>query len=47
MTALVESQDHLYVNMMRDLYGLGQVLKRKFRLPAMSWTIQAPMTHFL
>ena len=39
MTDLVESQDHLYVNMMRDLYGLGQVLKRKFRLLRISYTV--------
>ncbi len=39
MTDLVESQDHLYVNMMRDLYGLGQVLKTKFRLLRISYTV--------
>ena len=39
MTDLVESQEHLYVNMMRDLYGLGQVLKRKFRLLRISYTV--------
>ncbi len=39
MTDLVESQDHLYVNMMRDLYGLGQVLKTKYRLLWISYTV--------
>ena len=39
MTDLMESQDHLYVNMVRDLYGLGQVLKTKFRLLRISYTV--------
>ncbi len=39
MTDLVENQEHLYVNMMRDLYGLGQVLKTKFRLLRISYTV--------
>ena len=39
MTDLVENQEHLYVNMMRDLYSLGQVLKTKFRLLRISYTV--------
>ncbi len=39
MTDLMQSQDHLYVNMVRDLYGLGQVLKTKFRLLRISYTV--------
>ena len=39
MTDLMESQDHLYVNMVRDLYGLGQVLKTKFQLLRISYTV--------
>jgi Pycsar effector protein len=32
MTELMQNPDELYLNMMRDLYGLGNVLQRKFRL---------------
>ena len=39
MTDLMQSQDHLYVNMVRDLYGLGQVLKTKFQLLRISYTV--------
>ena len=39
MTDLMQSQDHLYVNMVRDLYGLGQVLKTNFRLLRISYTV--------
>ena len=39
MRDLMQSQDHLYVNMGRDLYGLGQVLKTKFRLLRISYTV--------
>ena len=39
MTDLMRSQDHLYVNMVRDLYHLGQVLKTKFRLLRISYTV--------
>ena len=39
MRDLMMSQDHLYVNMVRDLYGLGQVLKTKFRLLRISYNV--------
>ena len=39
MRALMESQDLLYFNMVRDLYGLGQVLDKKFRLLRISYTV--------
>ncbi len=39
MRDLMMNQDHLYVNMVRDLYGLGQVLKTKFRLLRISYTV--------
>ena len=39
MRDLMQTQDHLYVNMVRDLYGLGQVLKTKFRLLRISYTV--------
>ena len=39
MRDLMMSQDLLYVNMVRDLYGLGQVLKKKFRLLRISYTV--------
>ena len=39
MRDLMMSQDHLYVNMVRDLYGLGQVLKTKFQLLRISYTV--------
>ncbi len=39
MRDLMLSQDHLYVNMVRDLYGLGQVLKTKFRLLRISYNV--------
>ena len=39
MRDLMMTQDHLYVNMVRDLYGLGQVLKKKFQLLRISYTV--------
>ena len=39
MRDLMLTQDHLYVNMVRDLYGLGQVLKTKFRLLRISYNV--------
>ncbi len=39
MRDLMMTQDHLYVNMVRDLYGLGQVLKTKFRLLRVSYNV--------
>jgi hypothetical protein len=39
MRDLMMTQDHLYVNMVRDLYGLGQVLKTKFQLLRISYTV--------
>ena len=39
MRELMESQDLLYFNMVRDLYGLGQVLDKKFRLLRISYTV--------
>ncbi len=39
MKDLMMTPDHLYINMVRDLYGLGQVLKKKFRLLRISYTV--------
>lgn len=39
MRTLVMTPNHLYINMVRDLYGLGQVLKTKFQLLRMSYTV--------
>ena len=39
MKDLMMTPDHLYINMVRDLYGLGQVLKKKFNLLRISYTI--------
>ena len=39
MRDLMMTPDHLYINMVRDLYGLGQVLKKKFRLLRISYTV--------
>ena len=39
MRNLMESQDLLYFNMVRDLYGLGKVLDKKFRLLRISFTV--------
>ncbi len=39
MRDLMESQDLLYFNMVRDLYGLGGVLDKKFRLLRISFTV--------
>ena len=39
MRDLMESQDLLYVNMVRDLYHLGLVLDKKFRLLRISYTV--------
>ena len=39
MKDLMLDPDHLYTNMVRDLYGLGQVLKRKFEMLRVSYNI--------
>ncbi len=39
MSALVKNTDRLYTNMMRDLYGLGRVLDRKYRLLRSAYTV--------
>ncbi len=39
MKDLMLDTDHLYTNMVRDLYGLGQVLKRKFEMLRVSYNI--------
>ena len=39
MSALVEDTDRLYTNMMRDLYFLGRVLDRKYRLLRTAYTM--------
>lgn len=39
MTELMQNTDRLYYNMIRDIYGLGGVLQKKFRLLRLSYTI--------
>lgn len=39
MKDLMLDTNHLYTNMVRDLYGLGQVLKRKFEMLRVSYNI--------
>ncbi len=39
MTELLQNTDRLYYNMIRDIYGLGSVLQKKFRLLRISYTI--------
>lgn len=39
MTELLNNSSSLYYNMIRDIYGLGNVLQRKFQLLRMSYTI--------
>lgn len=39
MTGLLNNLDELYESMMRDIYSLGQVLARKFRLLRVSYTV--------
>ena len=39
MRDLMESQDLLYFNMVRDLYAIGGVLDKKFRLLHVSYTV--------
>jgi hypothetical protein len=39
MKELLEDSEELYATMMRDIYGLGQVLARKFRLLRVSYTV--------
>ncbi len=39
MTALIEDTDRLYTNMMRDIYFLGLVLDRKYKLLRTSYTV--------
>ena len=39
MKDLMLDTDHLYTNMVRDLYGLGQVLKRKFEMLRISYNV--------
>jgi hypothetical protein len=39
MTELIKDGDRLYVNMLKDIYNLGVVLERKFRLLRISYTV--------
>jgi len=39
MKSIMQDTDRLYVNMIRDLYGLGQVLKKKFELLRISYNV--------
>ena len=39
MTELVQNTDNLYINMIRDIYGLGTVLMKKFSLLRKSYNI--------
>ncbi|MBX2819754.1 MAG: hypothetical protein KTR29_08740 [Rhodothermaceae bacterium] len=39
MKELVQDNDRLYVNMMRDIYGLGTVLEKKFRFLRTSYNV--------
>jgi hypothetical protein len=39
MTELIRNTDLAYKNMMRDTYGLGQVLLKKYRLLRVAYTI--------
>jgi hypothetical protein len=39
LTRMVENQDDLYRNMMRDIYGIASVLSRKFALLRTSYTV--------
>ena len=39
LTRMVENQDDLYRNMMRDIYGMASVLSRKFALLRTSYTV--------
>ena len=39
MTELLNNSSSLYYNIIRDIYGLGNVLQRKFQLLRTSYTI--------
>lgn len=39
MTDLLEDQEAIYYNMIRDIYGLGSVLNKKFRLLQRAYTV--------
>jgi len=39
LTKLMQDTERLYVNMMRDIYGLGRVLQRKYTLIRTSYTV--------
>lgn len=39
MSELIRDGDRLYTNMLRDIYSLGGVLERKFRLLRVSYTV--------
>lgn len=39
MKELLQDNDRLYVNMMRDIYGLGTVLEKKFRFLRTSYNV--------
>jgi len=39
MTELLQNTDTLYQNMIRDIYGLGVVLQKKFQLLRVSYTV--------
>ena len=38
MTVLLNDNDKLYINMMRDIYGMGQVLTKKFHFLSRSYS---------
>lgn len=38
MTTLLNDNDKLYINMMRDIYGMGQVLSKKFHFLSRSYS---------
>ena len=39
MVSLIDDSDRLYTNMMRDIYSLGRVLTRKYRLLRTAYTL--------
>ena len=39
MKELLQDTDRLYINMMRDIYGLGTVLEKKFRYLRTSYNV--------
>ena len=39
MTSMMEDVDNIYLSMMRDIYGMGKVLARKFELLKRAYTV--------